>query len=186
VHELDGVCSLRALSDDVWHILGADGRLLAGTSGWSYTLNRLRPVEGLERDPASPPDVSYRLAPLATGPEVFGVFEGRTPAGAIAGVLGLALPPGSFKAKWRVTLYRDPATGAPTRYRIEGSLFRAAAREGAWSVERGASMVYRLAAAGKTEDLRLLAADERVVFLVDPRNQPLVGNEHFSYTLHRR
>lgn len=188
VHVLDGVFALRALSNDVWHILDRNGRLLAGTAGWSFTLNRLPPAGPLaaSRDDTPPPDLSYRLAPLATGSEVFGVFEGRTPSAEIARVLGVRLPPGSFKAKWRVTLFRDPATGEPTRYRVEGSLYRDATREGMWSIERGPATIYRLGAAGEAGDLRMLVGDDRVVFLVDAQSQPFVGNAHFSYTLHRR
>jgi hypothetical protein len=96
-----------------------------------------------------------------------------------------------MKAKWRVTLYQNPETLQPGRYRIEGTLFRSGALEGAWTKLAGyrsdpGRLVYRLSADGKRPSLHLLGGDEDVLFFLDQNQQPMVGNVDFSYTLNRR
>jgi hypothetical protein len=119
---------------------------------------------------------------------VFGVFEGRTPALGIARELKIDPDGERMKAKWRVTLYRDPGTKAPTTYKVEGTLHRKGLREGTWSAARGggAGVVYHLAAANAEADLFLLKGDDNVLFFLGKDRKPLVGHADFSYTLNRR
>ena len=192
VHELDGGLILYELSSNVLHILTPERDFKVGDGGWSYTLNSTAHSErevdlGLA---LTVPDMSYQIAPLATGPSVFGVFEGRTPAQGIARQLKIPVHAAATKAKWRVTLYHDQDTRAPTTYKIEGTLFRPSAREGSWRVIPGApanpnSTIYELTSERK-ETLRLLKGDDNVLFFLDRSNRPLVGHAEFSYTLNRR
>jgi hypothetical protein len=183
-----GTLSLTRIGADLLHVVGADGHLLSGNGGYSYTFNRTERAEqkgGPARDRPA-----YTLEPLASGPTVFGVFEGRSPCQGIARQLGIPEDSGCTKVKWRVTLFKDPATSAPTTYRVEGTLHWQGAREGAWSITRGLAgdanaTVYRLAATPTESAMSLLAGDADVLFFLDRSDAPLVGHGEFSYTLNR-
>ena len=134
--------------------------------------------------------MSYKIAPLATGPTVFGVFEGRSPCHGIARELKLPQHAGCTKVKWRITLYQDPRTSAPTTYKVEGTLHRQSAREGTWSIVRGAktdpnAIVYRLGPTPTEAELLLLKADDNILFILNRDREPMVGHAEFSYTLNR-
>ena len=193
VHELVGAASLFQVTPNILQILDPDRSLMIGHGGWSYTLNSTdhseKPI-----DPAlarTVPDMSYPISARSTGHEVLAVLEGRTPCQGIARELGIAVPESATKAKWRVTLYQDPQTRSPTTYKIEGTLFRKAAREGSWSIIRGAhgkpdAIVYQLRAGKSEPPLHLLKGDDNVLFFLGQARNHLVGNCEFSYTLNRR
>jgi hypothetical protein len=107
---------LALLERDLLHVLTTDGRLMVGNAGWSYTLN----------GPAAPaPRAWRRMDAVDSVPrDMAGAFEGRTPCQEIAGQLNLAVDAGCTKLKWRVTLFQDAATGRPTTYKHEGTLYR--------------------------------------------------------------
>jgi len=189
VYELPGAVHFYKLSDDVLHALNPDRTLAVGTAGWSYTLNRSSAAEKAIPPSAElgRPSVSYKLTPLASGPTVFGIFEGRTPAMGIARELKIDTGGDRTKCKWRVTLYQDPKTKAPTTYKVENSFLRDQRREGTWSVEnRDGAVVYHLAATKTEADLYLQKGDDNVLFFLGQDRKPLVGNADFSYTLSRR
>jgi hypothetical protein len=193
VYELDGLVALAEVDRNVVHLLDGDRKLMLGDGGFSYTIYRAEAAEPLV-DPsvvAGVPDMSYSILPLASGDDVLGVFEGRTPFQGIARQLKLKEHAAGFKAKWRVTLFQDPRTREPTTYRIEGTLFRSGAREGQWKIARGTAedskaVIIELAATKTQPALTLLQADDNVLFLLDPDRRPLVGHSDFSYTLSRR
>jgi hypothetical protein len=190
VYELNGAVSFLQVDANVLQVLNADRSLMNGTGGWSYTLNRMEHAEkSVERELVlSQPDMSYQISPLAMGPTVFAVFEGRTPCHGIARELKKSMHEGCNKVKWRVTLYQNAETLAPTTYKVEGSLHRREAREGDWNVIQTDSnaTIYRLAATKTEPALFLLKGDDNVVFFLDQNQNPLVGNCDFSYTLNRR
>jgi len=193
VFELDGAVSLLQVDRNLLHVLERDRSLMIGTGGWSYTLNRTEAAE-TPVDPslaAAAPGMSYTISPVATCPSVLGVFEGRSPCQGIARQLKHAEDAGCMKAKWRVTLYQNPETLAPTTCKVEGSLYRRGAREGKWSVIRGTetdpnAIVYRLDPTNTEPALFLLKGDDNVLFFLDQNRRPLVGHADFSYTLNRR
>jgi hypothetical protein len=191
VYELDGAVNFLKLSDDVLHAMNPDRTLAVGNTGWSYTLNRVTAAEEIVVPSAEwlRQSESYKLSPLATGPDVFGVFGGRTAAQGIARDLNIATDVNRNKLKWRVTLYQDPKTKAPTRYKVESSLHReggVGVREGTWSVIRGVrSVVYHLAATKTEASLLFLRGDDNVLFFLGQDGKPKVGNTEFSYTLNR-
>jgi hypothetical protein len=189
VYELAGAVNFYKVSDDVLHALNPDRTLAVGTAGWSYTLNRSSAAEKAVPPSAvaGAPSVSYTLSPLSSGPTVFGVFEGRTPAMGIARELKIDPKGDKMKVKWRVTLYQDAETKAPTTYKVENSFLRDKRREGAWSIERrDGAVVYHLAATKTEADLYLRKGDDNVLFFLGQDRQPLVGHADFSYTLNRR
>lgn len=189
---LDSGLQLAAVNDRLLHFLDSDGHLMVGDGGWSYTLNSLEHRERkMRRYAGSQPDMSYPISAVATGPTVFGVFEGRTPCQGIARQLRIAVPPQCEKAKWRVTLFQDAHTSTPTRYKVEGSLQITGARVGRWSAVRGTpgdpqAVVYELAPPAGAKPLRLLKGDDNVLFFVDEELRPRLGDGDFSYTLNRR
>jgi hypothetical protein len=184
--------SLVKVSPDILHVLNENGRLAIGNGGWSYTLYRADKTEPAV-DPAATlnaPEMSYKISPLSTGPSVFGVFEGRSPCQGISRELQIVSHPGCMKSKWRLTLFQDPTSQEPTHYQVEGSLFRAAPREGPWKRMRGTAddpnaTVYMLLATSTQPALALLAADDNVLFFLDQKRHLLIGHGEFSYTLNR-
>jgi hypothetical protein len=101
---------------------------------------------------------------------------------------------GCTKLKWRVTLSQDAATGRPTTYKHEGTLYRdgamygAAPRTGSWTMLRDAetgALIYRLDRGQPGEYLLLLRADENVLLFLDKDGHALVGDRSHSYTLNR-
>ena len=181
--------SFAEIHGDLLHLLTDDGGLMVGNGGWSYTLNRAaRAEEPGEVSRAA--DMSYTISPLATGSTVSGVFEGRTPCRGISQQMKVPEVDGCLKVKWRVTLYQDPATAAPTSYKIESSLHRQRAREGTWKILRrpsagSESILYQLDATPAEGAIRLLKGDDNVFFFVDEQFRPLIGTAEFSYTLNR-
>ena len=180
------------VDENLLHLLNSDGNLMLGNGGWSYTLNRADHVE----KPVDPsltveaPVMSYKISPLATGPTVFGIFEGRSPCHGIARELKLPLHAGCTKIKWLVTLYRNPETSAPTTYKVEGSLHRQTPREGTWSIVHGTkadpnATVYQLNPTQTEAALFLLKADDNILFFLNHDREPMVGNADFSYTLNK-
>lgn len=192
VFDLSESISLYQLSDGVLQILNPDQTLMVGTGGWSYTLNRSDraepPVDQISF--AFQPEMSYPISQRAEGPDVFAVFEGRTPCQGIARTLRIPMNSGTTKAKWRVTLFQNNASHEPTTYKAEGSLFSEGAREGHWQVvSKNAGTynrtLYRLEFPKKPPIL-LEKGDDNVLFFLDQDEQPLVGNAEFSYTLNRK
>lgn len=189
---LDNGLSLLRVSDTILHALAPDGSLMVGNGGWSYTLTRGDAVEKHVETQlaAADPGDSPRTTTRATGPTVFGIFDGRTPCQGIARELGIAARPGCWKAKWRLTLFQDPKTRQPTRYRLEGTLYGSRPREGPWRIIRGApglgeAQVYELGPVNGESPALLLKGDDRVLFLLDRNRRPLTGNARNAYTLDR-
>lgn len=196
VHELQRAFSVVQISSNLLHILNPDRSLMIGNGGWSYTLNSAAASEK-SIEPAlaaTVPDMSYQIAPLASGAAVFAVFEGRTPAQGIATQLGIPVHAAATKAKWRITLYQNPDTQKPSNFKIEGTLFRPAAREGTWKILHGTPLdekatAYELTfseSAPRIAPVRLLKGDDNVLFFLDASCTPLVGHSEFSYTVNRR
>ena len=180
---------LTRISDDLLHVQSSSGALMVGTGGWSYTLSRRERAEQ-PGDPATAADFSYRISPRSAGSTVFGLFEGRTPCRSIAQDLNLGEVPGCIKVKWRVTLYQNPQTGAPARYKIESTLHRQQPREGTWRIAKGAAgqaatAVYELSTFGNEAPILLMRGDDNVLFFLNQRRQMLVGSIDFAYTLNR-
>jgi hypothetical protein len=136
----------------------------------------------LNRTPLPASDQSLAAAADST---VEGVFEGRTPCAPIATEFTGFPAAGCEKIKWEITLYRNAATREPRSYRYRGTR---TSHNGAWSVSRGvasnpSATVYELRYASGI--LRLLAADENVLLLMDADRKLLIGDASWSYTLNR-
>ncbi len=183
------------LENNLLHVLTSDSRLMVGNGGWSYTLNRhpATPTEGRRMEPIEPSMHGTESKVLAYR-GLAGRFDGRTPCQEISKHLNLAVDAGCTKLKWAVTLFQDPASGRPTTYKLEGTVYRdgrlqgGAPRTGTWSLLRdpsSGSLIYRLDQVEPGGSLFLMRADENVLFFLDKEGNALVGNGSFSYTLNR-
>ncbi|RPI94563.1 MAG: hypothetical protein EHM40_06150 [Chloroflexi bacterium] len=182
--------SFLKISADLLHVLNSEKALLVGNGAWSYTLNRMDNQKPLDESPGSPPEPPTRppLPPMPEGASVLGVFDGRTPCHAVALEFTKVAPfPGCMKIKWRLTLYQDSATGAPSTYLFMGT---STYREGSWKIVHGRegdpnAVVYQLQLDDAQEPVSFLKVDENHLFLLDREMNLLVGNALFSYTLSR-
>lgn len=117
---------------------------------------------------------------------VLGVFEGRTPCGAI--VLEFAQFPGANceKVKLQVRLYGAGASATPTSYLARGTR---ASRQGRVSVRHGTpevpgATVYQLHY-DSARVFSLLAVGSKVLLVLDHDLRVLAGDASWSYTLNR-
>lgn len=136
------------------------------------------------------PAVITSSRPIATGPGVAGIFEGRCPCKELATLLKASVSSECFKTKWSLTLLQDPATQKPTTYELDGSFYRNNIRKGSWQITKGKkndpnAVVYQLETENTGEPLFLLKGDDNVLFILDEEKNFLVGNELFSFTLNR-
>jgi len=174
---------LRKVGHGLLHLLTRRGGLMVGNGGWSYTLNRT--------DGPSSRNARASFEPVsAAWPTAAGVFEGRTPCRELDGRLGaFRIDSGCMKLKWKLTLHHDAATGAPTRYVLEGSAYRRAPRIGTWAVLRNrndpGTIVYRLDPDDADRSLSFIRADDNILLFAGEDGSPLVGDKYFSYTLNR-
>ena len=125
-------------------------------------------------------------AGVPVGPEIFGVFRGRTPCQDLSAQLNAPASEACNKVKCRVILYQDPTTRAPTTYTWAGKTNLT----GNWSIVEGTktdpkATVCQLQLPNPEGFLSLLKVDENILFLLGKDGRPLVGNIEFSYTLNR-
>lgn len=127
---------------------------------------------------------------IPVGPHVLGVFEGRTPCQELARQLNVPTVLECIKIKWRLILYRDPVTHAPTTYSLSGFVYRNPDQTGKWSIITGhktnpKAVVYQLQAKDGRGFLSFLKGDDNILFFLDSEGNPMVGSIYFSYTLNR-
>ena len=174
--------AFRKIGHNLLHLLDERSALMIGNGGWSYTLSRAGTA--IEPDaPASFVPASDRNLSAAA------VFDGRTPCQGIAAQMGVRAGTNCAKLKWRLKLYHDTATRAPTRYVLEGTLYRSAPRTGRWTVvtrkDNPNVLVYQLDPDRPGATLSLLRADDNILFFLNRDGGFLVGDSFFSYTLNR-
>jgi hypothetical protein len=175
---------------DLVNLAGDDGSLVPGNTASSYTLTRADRIEPPVAEVARGAEGSYTIAPKETGPQVFGVFGGRSPCPGLARELKLADAAGCARVKWRVTLLKDPATNQPTTYKVDGSLTRERSWTGTWRIVRGTpefpdASVYQLDADTSHGPILLLRANDNLVLFLGQQRQLLPGTAAFSYALSR-
>ena len=174
---------LLKLSDDLFHVLTPDKRLMVSAGGWSYTLSKQGPSSSRSRP------LAHFESLTTAAPQM--VFVGRTPCQEIAREYNWPLVEDCLKLKWKLTLFRNPKTGRPTTYNLQRTLHRAEPIKGSWTVTKGTkadpmAIVYRLDPEKPESSLSFLVGDENVLFFLDKEGRLFGGNEDFSYTLNRR
>jgi hypothetical protein len=183
--------SFLKVNENLLHVLSSEKTLLVGNGAWSYTLNRMDNQSRTQlADPSSFPEPPTRppMPPMPEGSSVFGVFDGRTPCHELV-VEFTQFPssPGCLKIKWRLTLYQDAATSAPSTYLYMGT---STYREGSWEIVHDMegdpdASIYQLNLDDGQPPVSFLRVDENHLYLLDRDVNLLVGNELFSYTLSR-
>lgn len=174
------------LTDNIFHFLTPEDRLMVGNGGWSYTLCRRDPVDS----PITLPALFRSTAKAANEAEV--VFDGRTPCQEIAAEHPeMRVSQACFKLKWRLILRRD-ASGHPTTYTIR-KVVDGSARNitGKWAITHGTESnpdvtIYTTEPDKPEESISFLVGDENVLFFLRKDNTPYVGNKDFSFTLNRK
>ena len=145
--------------------------------------------EPVADSPASGPSTNSP-AQLPSGPDVLGVFEGRSPCQEIVGLLKVDGREACTKIKWRLILYHDPVTHAPTTYALEGFMWRHPPRTGKWTIRKGTPIdshatVYQLDPDAPQGFLSFVKADDNILFFLDKDRNLLIGNIKHSYALNR-
>ncbi len=168
------ILKLAELNDNLLHVMDANGNLLAGNGGWSYTLNSV--------DPTVTDAINITVAHASLKDSM--VFEGRTPCG-VPGVKSSGEQ--CYKLKWRIILYA--INNQPTAFSIPRfSLVQGRWKKGSWKLVTGtgARITYQLNDSAGNVSLYLIKAGENILLFTDAKGNLLVGDEDFSYTLNRR
>lgn len=184
--------SFLKISDDILHILDRDRALMVGNGAWAYTLNRMDnqiPIPADQAEGSQPEGPTRPPIPSPpAGASIVGVFDGRTPCHEIVLEFTNTSPyPGCMKIKWRLTLYEDQKTGAPSTYLYMGTR---GFTQGIWTIlqeseQHPNAIIYQLNPDHSQQPVYFLKADENHLFLLDEGLNFQVGNALFSYTLSR-
>ncbi|MFN8256808.1 MAG: hypothetical protein U0W24_14020 [Bacteroidales bacterium] len=182
--KFSGTISLLKISENLFHVLTPQNRLMTGNGGWSYTLNREVPVF---RDKilivSSVSDTNWLQL----------VYDGRTPCREISNQHPeMNTSPSCFKLKWKLILNKDSLTHHPATCVIRKVVDNQPRDiSGKWTLTRGLpekpdAIIYTIAPDKPGESISLLVADDNVLFFLDKNNLPYIGNKDFSYTLNNK
>ena len=91
----------------------------------------------------------------------------------------------------KLKLNRDATTLLPTTYNLRSARHHANDTIGNWTIIKGyglnpEAVVYQLDPDKPSKSLFFLVGDENVLFFIDKKQQLLVGDNNFSFTLNRR
>lgn len=161
------------ISKNVYHLLDANYRLKIGNGGWSYVLNAEKTqVENAYHILSNPlPMQSDSL-----------VFVGRTPCQEFAADHSeMQVSEACFKLKWKLVLYKPTKEGEPAscliRKIVDGKPGNV---HGNWSK---LGNIYSIGLGQGGDTIRLLAADQRILYFLDAKDEIYPGNKDFSYAL---
>ena len=176
--------SLAKISENVFHLLTEQGEFMTGNGGWSYSLSRDKQI------------ASNSILIKSSGKEDRSaqvVYEGRTPCREIAAEhREMKVSAACFKLKWKLVLNRDPVTLLPTTFTIRKIIDGKAQNvSGKWIIRKGTGtnqgqIMYIIEPDKPGESISFLAADHNVLFFLNKKNQPYIGNADFSFALNRR
>jgi hypothetical protein len=182
--DLPGMIALVKISENVFHLLNAQGEFMNGNGGWSYSLNRHKTVEPntILIKSSGKEDQSARV-----------IYEGRTPCREIAAEHPeMKVSPACFKLKWQLVLNRDPVTFLPTTFMIRKIIDGKAQNvSGKWIIQKGTGInqgqvIYIIEPDKPAESISFLVADRHVLFFLNKQQQPYVGNADFGFALNRK
>lgn len=152
---------------------------------------QIQPVVAQDARLANVPTKTTSRTPVAEGPTVFGVFDGRFPCAEIARDWKQPVRPECEKVKWSLTLLHAPTTRQPTTYRLRGTMNPSRTqREGKWAIVRGTptdpeAAVIQLDPDQPEVSVYLFRGDDNVLFVLDQQRRFRVGTDYLSYTLNR-
>lgn len=169
----DHSLSMQILNNNIMHLLNADGTMMVGNGGWSYTLNSTTVV----------PTTEVKLGAKYANFRDSIVFEGRTPCRGVEKLMIGETRPECYKKKWLIYLYKSSPDANLGTYRI-GNV---EPRTGKWSLKNNdaGKTIYSLDL-NNGNTLDLLRVDENIVYIISEKGELLVGDHDFSYSLNRR
>lgn len=175
------------LSDNIFHLLTPEKKLMVGNGGWSYTLNRKERINDGSGD--LPLFSILSDLPEDTSRQI--IFDGRTPCLDFAKENSLTVTSDCFKLKWKLILNKDPQTFQPTTYILRRTNSRESDLTGKWTIIKRIqsnrnAVIYQLDPDKPEQSISLLLGDENVVFFLNKNNQLFTGDGDFSYTLNKR
>lgn len=160
---------------------------IAGAAALGANLTALAEAAPNQPTATAAPDRTSDEGSVPSVDSLLGVFEGRTPCGDIANEFTGFPAQGCEKIKWRLTLYRNPATGRATTYLYEGTR---STRRGSWRIEHDAGperrVLYHLEYGTPAKLLSVLSVEANVLLLLDRNLRVLVGDASWSYALKRK
>jgi hypothetical protein len=165
--------SMILLNSNIMHLLNKAGKMMIGNEGWSYTLNAIQKI----------PTEEVKLHSFKAHFEDSIVFVGRTPCRGIEELMYGKTRPECYKKKWKISMYKNKPGANSGTYKIGASQPRA----GKWKMkhDKAGNLIYSLDLNnGNTIDL--LQTDENIVYIMDPKGGPMVGDHDFSYSLNRK
>ena len=176
--------SLLKLSENTFHILTFENKLMIGNGGWSYSLNRKEPIDSGK---------ILISSPMSDNKSLQIVFDGRTPCQEfVTEYPEMNASPSCVKLKWKLILNRDSLTYLPTTCIIR-NIVDNQPRDiiGKWEIIKGTktnpnAIVYSVEVDNLTEPILLLVGDENVLYFLDKKRELLTGNENFSFALNKR
>ena len=137
-------------------------------------------------------------------PSAFGFFVGSSPCGnVIRPLLKIPLTEECEFSKWKLTLYQDPATLAPTTFKLicqygvsqpntSGFIGGGTSieTEGKWIIVKGSktnpeAVVYQLNPDKPEISLSFVKMDENVIHLLYSDKSLMIGNSGYSYTFNK-
>ena len=126
---------------------------------------------------------------MQNGPDVYGIFEGRSPCG-ISRQMDTSMGSDCDHLKWQLILFRDTRTLKPTSFSLTTEMFGRRPLKGKWTIIRGnrnepKAVVFALAYGEPNQVLYLYKGDENVLFILDKNREFMAGDKDFSYTLNR-
>lgn len=174
VHDGKSLLLIR-LTDDLLHFGNDNADLFIGNGAWSYTLNNTHPLNTriLRND----------LDRILINDSV--IFTGRTPCG----IPNVHKSKECYKIKWLLVMYASQQSQTEGTYKIRGTAFENHQSPMAtWKLisDVEGRNIYLLNDKEGKPLLRLLKVSKDIMVFVDALDQPLVGNEDFSFTLNRK
>jgi len=181
--EMPEPVSLVKVTANIFHLMTAEGKLMNGNGGWSYSLFRKNPVE----------QQMVRIKPAVSDEQSAQViYDGRTPCREIAAEHPeMKVSAACFKLKWRLILNRDPVTFLPTTFVIRKVIDGKAQNvTGKWEIRKGTGSsqgqtFYVIEPDKSGQSISFLVADKQVLFFLNKMNQPYIGNDNFGFALNR-
>lgn len=176
--------SLVKITENLFHILTAQNKLMIGNGGWSYSLNRKMPIhsESVLISSSVSNDQSLRV-----------VFDGRTPCQEFkVEHPEMKASQDCFKLKWQLILQKDSVTHLPTTCTIRNIVDNQPRNiSGKWEIMKGTvtnpdAIIYKIMVDNLSEPILLLVGDDNVLFFVDKNNKPMRGNDDFSFALNKK
>lgn len=176
--------SIVKISENLFHLLTLQNELMLGNGGWGYSLNRKNAIDSGKILIASAltEDKSLQLT-----------FDGRTPCRDIStDHPEMNASKSCYKLKWRLILNWDPVNHLPTTYTIRKVVDNKPRDvSGKWTIIKGTAsnpniVIYKIDPDKPAESITFLVGDNKVLFFLDKKNEPYIGNEDFSFTLNKK